>query len=619
MQGKVSISQQCEAAMEEIKVAVLIVGGGGCGLTASSMLSNLGVDHVLIERHADTSILPKAHVLNQRAVEILDQHRLWQSIKVTSAPPEHMCRFLYGTSLGEGSFGRTDFANPAAFGCDVSHDDYARYQRDSAYMATNLPQLRLEKILKREAELRNPGRVLFNHEAVTFTERSDGVVVEVRDRTTGVKASYVADYVVAADGGKTFGPALGITMEGPVYVADATSVHIKADLSPYWHDGDLMCWLASVIDPASPLATPGGLFGADWTTIVQMGPTWGKESEEFVVHLSLGQKHTALEELTDDDFKACIRRGLGIADLEMEVLKASRWHIQGIYAMQYQSPSKRIFLAGDAAHRHPPTTGLGLNTAIGDAHNLTWKLAEVLKGHASPSLLDTYEAERQPVGKRVVQWALFTFMNFRHLDTAVGLLPGPKEMQQMNPMLFQQLCEDSFNGAARRAAVAYAAQSQRVEFAAHDLDIGAVYAAGALLGDSTTAPFVDPRGHVYTPTARPGHRLPHAWLQGPKRISTHHLLDHQGSWLLLTDDSAEGTRWLVIAAEMTLKFGLKITAVKVGESGNFKDEGGQWRKDSGLEGSTGGAVLVRPDGYVALRAASFVANAVDQLGTILGF
>jgi 2,4-dichlorophenol 6-monooxygenase len=366
--------------MKEIKVTVLIVGGGGCGLTASNMLSNLGVEHVLIEKHSDTSLLPKAHVLNQRTIEIFDQYKLWDSVKETSAPPEHMCRFLYGTSLGggdgDGPGRRVDFASSSVFGCDVSDSDNATYQRNSAYLSSNLPQLRLERILRKAADERNPGKILFNHAAVAFTERADAVVVDVLDSTTGTRVSYVADYVIAADGGKTFGPALGIKMEGLEYLADATSVHIKADLSRYWRDGELMCWLVSILDPDSPLATPSGLFGGDWTTIVQMGPTWGKHSEEFVVHLSLGQTHVPIEGLTDEDFRGCIRRALGIPDLEMEVLKASRWHLQGIYATKYQT--KRIFLAGDAAHRHPPTTGLGLNTAIGDAHNLTWKLAAVL-------------------------------------------------------------------------------------------------------------------------------------------------------------------------------------------------------------------------------------------------
>jgi 2,4-dichlorophenol 6-monooxygenase len=232
-----------------------------------------------------------------------------------------------------------------------SNDDYGKYAQDSAYSSTNLPLIRLEPILRREAETRNPGKVLFNHEVVSFKELDDHVLVEVVDRNTGIKLYDVADYVIAADGGKFFGPALGIKLEGPEHVADTTSVHIKADLSKYWQDGDLMCWLVSPPDYDSPLFTPSGLFGAQWTVVVQMGPTWGKNSEEFVVHLGLGQRHLPLDSLTNEDLKNSVRQSLRIPDLEMEILNTSRWNIQGVYATQYQT--KRIFLAGDAVHRHP--------------------------------------------------------------------------------------------------------------------------------------------------------------------------------------------------------------------------------------------------------------------------
>jgi 2,4-dichlorophenol 6-monooxygenase len=266
---------------------------------------------------------------------------------------------------------------------------------------------------------------------------------------------------------------------------------------------------------------------------------------------------------------------------------------------------------------------VGLNTAIGDAHNITWKLAAVLKGQASPSILKTYETERQPIGKRNTQWALFTFMNFRHLDTAVGLIPGPKELSPIltpiNNALYQQLCSDTFDGEARRAAVEYAGMGQRVECACHDLEIGGVYSSGALSPDGTKPPAVDPHGQRYSSIARPGHRLPHAWLQGSKRVSTHHLLDDKGSWLLLTDDSSNGKKWLTIAADLESQRGLKMKAVQIGGGGEFKDENGQWLKASGLEASSGGVVIIRPDGYVAFRSRDFLDSTISTIGNVLGY
>ncbi|KAI1502341.1 FAD binding domain-containing protein [Biscogniauxia marginata] len=596
--------------MAPVRIPVLIIGGGGCGLTASSMLSNYGVEHVLLESHPGTSILPKAHVLNQRTAEILDQHNVWTKIKEQGCRPEDMKRFRIATSLG--SDGIT-LGNPSVFGCnsdDGEDGDYNVYKRHSAHLSSNLPLIRLEPILRDEAEARNPGRILFNHNVVSFKESDDSVTVDAINRTTGSKVQYVADYVIAADGGKTVGPALGVKFDGPRDIADVTGVHFKADLSKYWQDGDLINFIVRVGNREGSIASSTGLFAADWTGVAQMGPTWGKHSEEFTMNLSFGQSHQPLESYSNADLAAEVRRVLGIPDLQVEILKTTRWHIEGVYATQYQT--NRIFLAGDAAHRHPPTTGLGLNTAVGDVDNLTWKLAAVLKGQASPAVLRTYEAERLPIGRRNAQWALFTFMHFRLMDTAVGLMPGGPEMRAINEKLLEQLCSDTFDGAARRASVARAIENHRVEYAAHDLELGGVYTTGALVPDGTTPPPVDPRGQTYTPVARPGHRLPHAWLQGSQRISTHQLVGNKGSWALLTDDSKAGKQWIVKAASIESKFGLKIKAVRIGPAGDFQDEDGQWFSDSGLAPSKGGAVLVRPDTYVAFRAVEHSEDALAR-------
>jgi len=178
--------------------------------------------------------------------------------------------------------------------------------------------------------------------------------------------------VIAADGGKLFGPALGINFEGPRNVADVTTVYFKADLSKYWHYGTLMYWLTSLAGDSDSLWEPSPLFGVEWNTLLQIGPTWGKHSEEFSLHLALSCVHPPIETLTTDVLKQQVRSVLKLPDPALEILNVSRWHVEGIYATQYNT--NRIYLAGDAVHRHPPTTGLGLNTAIGHAQNLCWKL-----------------------------------------------------------------------------------------------------------------------------------------------------------------------------------------------------------------------------------------------------
>src|SRR5665213_3211278 len=169
--------------MKEVEVPVLIVGGGGCGLVSSIMLSNLGVDHVLVEAHPATAHLPKASLLNQRTAEILDQHGVWNEILKIGCPPEQMKYYYYSSSLGvQGQSGGFLFDRIPCYGCNNDpgfDEDYARYRRDSAYTHCNLPLIRLESLLRTEAERRNPEKILFNHRMVCFEEKHDHVSVEV--------------------------------------------------------------------------------------------------------------------------------------------------------------------------------------------------------------------------------------------------------------------------------------------------------------------------------------------------------------------------------------------------------------------------------------------------------
>jgi 2,4-dichlorophenol 6-monooxygenase len=586
------------------------------------MLSNLEIEHVLVEAHAETARYPKAHLINQRSTEILDQHKLLEPILEIGCPHKHMKYFTYMTGLG-GS-GVTDAKVLGKVGCYGFNDDpgldadHLLYKRASAYMGTNLPLVRLEPLLRREAERRNPDRILFSHLVTSIREENDSVVAKVLNRETKEEIVYRADYVIAADGGKTIGPALGIKTVGQLRLADTTSVYFKADVSKYYPDDAMLVWNLGLQGQENELGDHSPLFGADWTTLVMNGPTWGKHSEEWVLHIGMGQIHVPLETLTEDALKMVMRRCLKIPDLDIEILHTSRWHMDGIYASQYQT--KRVFLAGDAAHRQPPISGLGLNTAIGDAHNITWKLATVVKGLAPPSLLRTYGMERLPVAKRVVAWGLFAFMQIRVMDSASGLVPGGKAVLERNTETLEKLCADSWEGSVRRAAFAHALENQRIETCAHDLEIGSVYPEGDMVHDGTTAPEPDPRGRYYVPMARPGHRMPHAWLVGAKgspRISTHHLLDSTGGWALITDDSRDGDRWIQEAAKLEKKHGIKVNAVRVGPKGDFADENGQWAADSGLEPSGGGAVLTRPDGYVAMRAFDFSETALSNLALLI--
>lgn len=263
-------------------------------------------------------------------------------------------------------------------------------------------------------------------------------------------------------------------------------------------------------------------------------------------------------------------------------------------------------------------TGLGLNTGIGDAHNLTWKLAEVLKSNVAPSLLETYEIERRPVGQRIADWALFAFMNLRVLDSGSGLIPGAQSLP-VNKVIYEKLTAKSYEGEVRRAALNHAIQSQAIETNARDLELGSVYPEGLLVPDGSERPKPDPRGREHHPNARPGHRLPHAWLSGPERVSTFHFLEGSGNWVLFTDAGITDNEWKERVSALVKRSGLDVKIVRIGDKGDFADETGQWIQDSGLTKGKGGAVLVRPDHYVAFRAIEHSKSSAAQFDKLVKF
>ena len=559
---------------------VLIVGGGGCGLAASIMLADHGVETLLIERHESTSQLPKAHFISQRAMEIFRQHRVAADVYAVSAPLEHMSKVRYATSLGgDGPLdGRTIFSIDAYGGGALRQ----RYEQDSPVICTDLPQLRLEPVLRRHAEDRNPGRVRFGVELMSFTQDDDGGLATVRTRATGEESVVRARYLLAADGGKTVGPALGIETVGETDLLDMVTVYFAADLSPWVpDDGALQTWFCN--------ANARGLWSNG--NLGPRGPHhWGPKSEEWAVHFSMPVEVGV--HFDCDTVGPRIRELLGIPDLELDVLSVNHWVLEAVHAERYRQG--RVFLAGDAAHRHPPTTGLGLNSAFQDVHNLAWKLAAVLHGRAGEALLDTYETERLPIAQQHIEWSTMTFNAHGVLPAALGLIPGDSDH---NAAALTKYFADGRAGECRRSLVGEAARVMRREFQAHDIDLGYAYPEGAVIPDGTQAMVRDPAGNDYRPTTRPGHRMPHAWLDTPEgRVST---LDLLGDLLLIT--GSDGAAWVTAAADLTRELGVPIRSVSIDVAGDFADHDGQWRRTSEI--GSGGALLVRPDGHVGWRSA----------------
>lgn len=441
--------------------------------------------------------------------------------------------------------------------------------------------------MRQKAEEKNPGKVLFSHNITGFEDKGDHVLVQFED-DQGKKKMCRTQYLVGADGGKTIGPALGIEMQGVTNLRRVVSAHFKADLSQYWDD---RTGIAHFANPEYGMGMRGG-------SLLPHGPTWGRHSEEWQMHISIefGQPM-----LAKDEFVGRIRDLLKLPNLQVELLSSSEWVMERVLADRYQQG--RVFVGGDAAHRHPPTTGLGLNTAVQDAHNLAWKLASVIHGTASPSLLDTYQSERLPIGKRNCDWAMFTARCHRFIGAAIGLEEGQPEA---NKAQVARILDESEIGKATRAQIQYIIDGQAIEFHAHEMDLGFSYTQGALVPDGSDPPPSDPRQQVYTPSTHPGCRLPHAWLEHKgKTLSTQDLLGPHGDFLLITDQ--DGTAWVEAAREAakSKKIGLRVARIvqplgrKAGED-EYCDVDQEWEKLKGFK--SGGAILVRPDSIVAWRS-----------------
>ena len=278
----------------------------------------------------------------------------------------------------------------------------------SPWRQLNLPQIRLEPLLKARAEELSPGRIRFGHELIDLEQDDDGVRARIRDNASGREYVVRSEYLLGADGGRRVAGLIGVDYEGLGVVTQTATLHVSADFSRLAKDPDVLIrWIFS---PQAGVLV----------VMVPMGPErWGPGSEEWVIHLNYPVDDPRAQ--SDAQIEADARKALGIGDLPMQIHKVTRWSVEAVMASAFRVG--RVFLLGDAAHRHPPTGGLGLTSAIHDAQNLCWKLAAVLAGYASPALLDTYEAERRPVDQRNCQRSLENAINHFAIGAALGISP----------------------------------------------------------------------------------------------------------------------------------------------------------------------------------------------------
>jgi 2,4-dichlorophenol 6-monooxygenase len=298
---------------------------------------------------------------------------------------------------------------------------------------------------------------------------------------------------------------------------------------------------------------------------------------------------------------------VGDPTVPVRITSTSLWTVNHSYATEFSSG--RVFCAGDAVHRHPPSNGLGSNTSVQDSFNLAWKLAMVLRGQAGPDLLATYTRERAPVGRQVVDRANLSRDQFGPIFAALGMTEGGD--QDAITAGLAACRAPGPDGQARRRALDEAVDLKNYEFNAHGVELNQRYDSGAVLAEGESPEQWPADAQLYhRPTTRPGAKLPHVWLvdaAGERRSSLD--LVGGGSFTLLTGPSGEV--WVDAVRQCATELDVPLRAVVIGGD-DIRDAYGEWRRavrvdaapgpDDGL--AEGGCVLVRPDGYVAWRCAT---------------
>lgn len=565
--------------MNDIDTDVLVVGAGPAGLTMAALLATYGVDAVTVTKYAGVAHSPRAHITNQRTMEVFRDLGIEEAVREVAVPNE-----LMGNNVWATSFAGQEIARLLTWGSGPQRR--ADYEEASPSAMCNIPQHIMEPVLLRGA-LEAGADIRMSSEVVAVEQDEAGVRATVRDRETGETWQVRAKYVVGADGARScVAEQLGFGFEGESGLGAAANVWLKADLTKYtdYRPGTLY-WMAQ----------PGNDYWVGSGTWICVKP-WTEWVLLFMYDPEQGEPDLSEE--------ACIARAqstIGDPNVEIRIKAVSKWQINHVVATEYQRG--RAFLIGDAAHRHPPANGLGTNTSVQDAFNLAWKLAAVTSGRAGEELLASYHDERQPVGKQVVDRAMQSVKDMAPISAALGFAPGQSADEGWATL--DDLWAPGPDSEQRRRALTQAVDLQNYQFNCHGVELDRRYESGAVAGDGTPwpEPTRDPELYHHA-TTHPGATIPHAWVERDReRVSTLDLTG-QGRFTIVTGIGGEA--WAQAAADAAATYGVEIETVVIGPHAEYDDVLGQWARLREIEDT--GALLVRPDQIVAWRAASLPAD-----------
>ena len=520
---------------------VLIVGGSLVGLSTSLLLARYGVPHLLVESHTGTAIHPRAASFHQRSMEI------FRSAGVQAEVEEAAAREFKqnGAIVAVESLGGKELQYFSRSWNDGVEDV-------SPTARLFITQVGLEPVLRdRAKELGGEHR--FGTDLVSFEQRDDHVASVIRPRGGGPEEVVTSDYLVAADGARSpVRSALGIPMGGRGSFAECVTIYFRADVRHLMGDRNL-----SVVYVNHPRLL--GFFRFSITG----------DSGFLAVFATIDEDGNRSTRVADDTSTArcvdLVRTALGAeADLPVDIENVQLWTAGAATAETLQSG--RVFLAGDAAHVMPPTGGFGGNTGVADAHNLAWKLALTTQGAAGDALLDTYDAERRPIGALTAEQAYTRYV------------------LRVDPSLGQDDLMPPLDDAA--------------------IELGAIYSSAAVRSERPQDGATDdPRQRSWTV----GARVPHVPVSlNGRQASTLDVCD-SGFALVVTE---QRELWGRAAGDVEQALGVPIAVPRLQADDLDRI---QEPKPPGPSSPRGSAALVRPDGVLAWKTSASADLAAQHL------
>jgi len=534
----------------KMKTPVLIVGAGPVGLALAGDLGFRGAQCTLLERTDGQVQQPRMDMVGVRTMEFCRRWGIVPWVESAGYNRDYPQDCAWVTTLSGHEFGREVFAPPSQ----------EKYPPQSPQKRERCPQNFFDPVLRRFASQYPDVTLAYNTELVSFVEHEEGVTATVRDVISGETREIETQFLVGTDGGASaVRQGLGIQMAGEPTLTYTTNVVFRTDNLEALHD--------------KPKAYRYIFIGPEgtWATLVAIN---GRDQWRFSL---VGDDNKATHD--EAHMRAAIQRAVG-REFDFEILSMLPWIRRQLVADTYST--KRVFLAGDAAHLTSPTGGFGMNTGIQDAVNLSWKLAGYLQGWGGRTLLDSYETEMRPVA-------------LRNVAEATGNLKRMLSPRVSSPSA--AVFEDGPGSDEARKAFgdAYTEQMKR-EWFSIGIHLGYVFEGSPILvPDGTPRP--EDSVSTYVQTARPGSRAPHVWLKPGE--STLDLFGRE--FVLLRFDGGEAKEFEAAAHERSVPF--KVVDIDNQEAAQLYERR---------------FVLVRPDGQVVWRGDELPADPLAVIDKVRG-